>query len=251
MQSVNLDNSDPKAGKVPTVQIDVCYDVSDVDVLDANGKSVVSPDRPDTGWIRSWCELQLERRPEPAAGASPPARISSARHATPPDPCSSSLALAAGGSARTSAPGPSYADTVCQLTDPATGLCLIWVEVPGNPGDPGDPGDDGPQDTGSGAACFWDGTDQGITQAAARAGALHQRRRVLVERLELLHLGCSTRSRPRATRAGRGTSPATARSTVLPAADRPARSNLVGRPAAELRRRADARARWRRSRSSR
>ena len=52
VQSVNLDNSDPKAGKVPTVQIDLCFDVSDVDVIDKNGKSVVSPDRPDTGWIQ-------------------------------------------------------------------------------------------------------------------------------------------------------------------------------------------------------
>jgi hypothetical protein len=52
VQSVNLDNSDPKAGKVPTVQIDLCFDVSDVDVVDANGKSVISPDRPDTGWIQ-------------------------------------------------------------------------------------------------------------------------------------------------------------------------------------------------------
>ena len=52
VQSVNLDNSDPKAGKVPTVQIDLCFDVSQVDVIDANGKSVISPDRPDTGWIR-------------------------------------------------------------------------------------------------------------------------------------------------------------------------------------------------------
>jgi len=52
VQSVNLDNSDPQAGKVPTVQIDVCFDVSGVDVLDADGKSVVTPDRPDTGWIR-------------------------------------------------------------------------------------------------------------------------------------------------------------------------------------------------------
>ena len=52
VQSVNLDNSDPQAGKVPTVQIDVCFDVSGVDVLDADGKSVVTPERPDTGWIR-------------------------------------------------------------------------------------------------------------------------------------------------------------------------------------------------------
>lgn len=52
VQSVSLDNSDPSAGKVPTAQIDVCFDVSGVDVVDSNGTSVVSPDRPDTGWIR-------------------------------------------------------------------------------------------------------------------------------------------------------------------------------------------------------
>lgn len=52
VKSVNLDNSDPKVGRVPTVQIDLCFDVSGVDVIDKNGKSVVSPDRPDTGWIR-------------------------------------------------------------------------------------------------------------------------------------------------------------------------------------------------------
>ncbi len=52
VQSVNLDNSDPKAGKVPTVQIDVCWDVSQVDVVDATGKSIVSSSRPDTGWTR-------------------------------------------------------------------------------------------------------------------------------------------------------------------------------------------------------
>lgn len=52
VQSVNLDNSDPKVGKVPTVQIDLCFDVSGVDVIDKDGKSVISPDRPDTGWIQ-------------------------------------------------------------------------------------------------------------------------------------------------------------------------------------------------------
>lgn len=52
VQTVNLDNSNPKAGKVPTVQVDVCYDVTGVDILDRKGQSVVSPDRADTGWIR-------------------------------------------------------------------------------------------------------------------------------------------------------------------------------------------------------
>ena len=52
VQTVSLDNSDPKSGKVPAVQIDVCYDVSDADLLDKNEKSIVSPNRADTGWIR-------------------------------------------------------------------------------------------------------------------------------------------------------------------------------------------------------
>lgn len=52
VQSVNLDDSDSSAGKVPTVVIDVCWDVSKVDVLDKNGKSIVTPNRPDTGWTR-------------------------------------------------------------------------------------------------------------------------------------------------------------------------------------------------------
>lgn len=52
VQSVNLDNSDPDAGKVPTVQIDVCWDVTGVDVVDGTGKSIVSSSRPDTGWTR-------------------------------------------------------------------------------------------------------------------------------------------------------------------------------------------------------
>lgn len=52
VQSVNLENSDPSAGKVPTVQIDVCWDVGQVDVVDATGKSVVSKSRPNAGWTR-------------------------------------------------------------------------------------------------------------------------------------------------------------------------------------------------------
>ena len=52
VQSVNLDNSDPTGGKVPTVQIDVCADVSDVDFVDVSGESVISSERPDSGWIR-------------------------------------------------------------------------------------------------------------------------------------------------------------------------------------------------------
>ena len=52
VQSVSLDNSDPEAGLVPTVQVDVCYDVSDVDLVDKSGTSVVSPEREDRAWER-------------------------------------------------------------------------------------------------------------------------------------------------------------------------------------------------------
>lgn len=52
VESVNLDNSDPDSGKVPTVVIDVCWDVTEVDILDDSGTSIVSPDRPETGWTR-------------------------------------------------------------------------------------------------------------------------------------------------------------------------------------------------------
>jgi hypothetical protein len=52
VQSVNLDNSDPAAGKVPTVTIDACWDVSGADLVDQDGKSAVSPTRPARGWTR-------------------------------------------------------------------------------------------------------------------------------------------------------------------------------------------------------
>lgn len=52
VESVNLDNSDADAGKVPTVMVDVCWDVSGADLVDQNGDSVVSPDRVDVGWTR-------------------------------------------------------------------------------------------------------------------------------------------------------------------------------------------------------
>lgn len=67
VQSVSLDNSDPEAGKVPTVVIDVCWDVSKVDVLDESGKSIVSPDRPDTGWTR-YTVANYEYAADPTGG---------------------------------------------------------------------------------------------------------------------------------------------------------------------------------------
>lgn len=55
-----------------------------------------------------------------------------------------------------------YADTVCEQTDPATGECLIWIEVEPDPPSPGEPVDDAPKDTGTGHACYWDGRNQNI-----------------------------------------------------------------------------------------
>lgn len=52
IQTVSMANPGPHGGKVPTVQVEVCYDVSGADLLDRAGKSVVSPDRRTTGWIR-------------------------------------------------------------------------------------------------------------------------------------------------------------------------------------------------------
>lgn len=45
VESVSLD-------KPVTVLVNVCWDVSDVDVVDRAGKSVVSPNRKDSGWTR-------------------------------------------------------------------------------------------------------------------------------------------------------------------------------------------------------
>ncbi|GAB4086350.1 hypothetical protein GCM10028784_29800 [Myceligenerans cantabricum] len=52
VQSVSLDNSDPEVGKVPTVVVDVCIDIRDVDVVDKDGASIADPDRPETLWDR-------------------------------------------------------------------------------------------------------------------------------------------------------------------------------------------------------
>lgn len=67
VQSVTLDNSDPDAGKVPTVVIDVCWDVTKVDVLDKSGKSIVSPNRPNTGWTR-YTVANYEYAADPTGG---------------------------------------------------------------------------------------------------------------------------------------------------------------------------------------
>jgi hypothetical protein len=45
VESVNLDEP-------ATVIVDVCWDVSAVDVVNTSGTSVVSPERKDSGWTR-------------------------------------------------------------------------------------------------------------------------------------------------------------------------------------------------------
>jgi hypothetical protein len=52
VQSVSLDNSDPPVGKVPTVTVDACWDVSKADLVDQSRKSVVNPNRASIGWTR-------------------------------------------------------------------------------------------------------------------------------------------------------------------------------------------------------
>lgn len=64
-------------------------------------------------------------------------------------------------------PSTATAETTCQVTDPQTGSCVIWIEVPGSPSDPTNQGDDGPKDTGSGGGCFWDPGKQGLSSPPA------------------------------------------------------------------------------------
>ncbi|MEU2200611.1 hypothetical protein [Isoptericola sp. NPDC019482] len=49
---VSLDNSDPDAGKVPTVTMEACVDVTGSDVVDSDGDSVIEPSRADRTWTR-------------------------------------------------------------------------------------------------------------------------------------------------------------------------------------------------------
>ena len=133
VQSVNLDNSDPDAGKVPTVVIDVCWDVSKVDVLDKSGKSIVSPDPPghrvDALHRR---ELRLRRRSDRrlARGDGPGPQADAMRGIL--IRLLLTALAAAGFSVLVHA--ASYADTVCSQTDPATGECLDLDRGAGHPG---------------------------------------------------------------------------------------------------------------------
>lgn len=72
------------------------------------------------------------------------------------------LAILAVGVVQLAGAPPALADTSCQVTDPQTGQCLIWVEAPGG-GDHGDGAQPaGPADTGAGRSCYWDPNKQGV-----------------------------------------------------------------------------------------
>ena len=60
------------------------------------------------------------------------------------------------------APPGARAGTVCQVVDPQTGLCTIYVESPETPDKPAQPVSS-PDSPSAATPCFWDGTDQGIT----------------------------------------------------------------------------------------
>lgn len=64
-------------------------------------------------------------------------------------------------------PGSAQADTECGQTDELTGICLVWVEVPGHPGTAGAPDEEEPKDSGAGEACYWDPAKQGLSQPPA------------------------------------------------------------------------------------
>lgn len=52
LKGVDLANTDADGEPAPLVQLDVCIDVADVDLLDATGASVTAPGRPTRGWER-------------------------------------------------------------------------------------------------------------------------------------------------------------------------------------------------------
>jgi len=72
------------------------------------------------------------------------------------------VAIAAGGLAVLGHP-VAYAGTKCAHVNPATGVCVVYVDVPDAPSTPATQVDDGPEDSGPGAACYWDPNEQGLT----------------------------------------------------------------------------------------
>lgn len=75
VQGINL-NANP-----PAAEVDICFDVSAVDILDASGASIVTPDRPEVGWIRHTV-VNHQGEPDPPGGW----RVSSSQDLEQP-PC--------------------------------------------------------------------------------------------------------------------------------------------------------------------
>ncbi|WP_415296885.1 hypothetical protein [Cellulosimicrobium sp. SJTW-1] len=46
----DLTNTQPDGTRTPTAEFEVCLDVSDADLVDASGASVLGEDQPTTGW---------------------------------------------------------------------------------------------------------------------------------------------------------------------------------------------------------
>ena len=188
----------------------------------------------------------------PVAGASRRARTSSRRHARPPDSRPPRCAVRRAGLVR---PGPRPVvrghDVLAdrpgdgQVPDLGRGAGHVRARQ-------ASPATTGRRTPASGAACYWDGTSQGHHESAARAGALLTRRTATGRTATTATSVPSIRSRRRATRPGRATSPATARSTTA-TSRRPGLLITIWSqdPPPGLRQRDRRRARWRRSRSSR
>jgi hypothetical protein len=73
------------------------------------------------------------------------------------------VAFVAAGTTAAVEAGANAGGTKCSHVNPATGVCVLYVEVTDPDPSSGTPPDDGPKDTGPGAACYWDGTAQGIS----------------------------------------------------------------------------------------
>ena len=67
LQGVELNNTDADGAVAPLVLLDVCIDVSGVDVLDANGSSVAAAGHPTTGWERQTV-INHDRENDPVGG---------------------------------------------------------------------------------------------------------------------------------------------------------------------------------------
>ena len=52
VQQLDLGGSTSEDERSPTAQLDVCWDVAAVDVLNSHGQSIVTPQRPERGWTR-------------------------------------------------------------------------------------------------------------------------------------------------------------------------------------------------------